>query len=213
MTDVKVLIQTWDQDVKTHSDHSAFLKRSFVTVVSFLCINISPVSSVFSYVNLCKCTHRLPWSGKLRTVAGLPWVPILRVLVELNVSLLAGDDIGLRVTPVVGGSSPKRRRLALPAAGELYRSCTDNGEGGTSGREQIIKLITAHFFLNCKYKPFTHRCSQHPPLRALPRPDLNSLMRGWMMGERATRGRWVWPALVEPEPGPEPVSRLEEKFT
>lgn len=28
-----------------------------------------------------------------------------------------------------------------------------------------------------------------PPLRALPRPDLNSLMRGWMMGDRVTRGR------------------------
>lgn len=132
---VKVLIQTWDQDVKTHSDHSAFLKGFYVAVL--LC----------SYVNLCKCTHRLPCSGKLRTVAGLPWVPILRVLVELNVSLLAGDDIGLRVTPVVGGSSPKRRRLALPAAGELYRSWTDNGEGGTSGREQIIKLIIANFLI------------------------------------------------------------------
>lgn len=68
-------------------------------------------------------------------------------------------------------------------------------------------------FFNRKYNQFTHRWSQHPPLRALPRPDLNSLMRGWMMGERATRGRWVWPMLVEPEPGPEPVSRLEEKFT
>lgn len=30
----------------------------------------------------------------------------------------------------------------------------------------------------------------NPPFRALPRPDLNSLMRGWMMGEWATSGRW-----------------------
>lgn len=67
----------------------------------------------------------------------MPWVPILRVLLEPNVSLLAGDDIGLmvRVTPDDGGSSPKRRRLALPAAGELYRSWTDSGEGGTSAED------------------------------------------------------------------------------
>lgn len=92
----------------------------------------------------------LPCSGILRTVACPPGVAILRVLLELNVNLLAGDDNGLKpwATPGVGGggSSPKRRRLALPAAGELYLSWTDSGEGGTSGRDnkQIIKLIIAH---------------------------------------------------------------------
>ena len=66
------------------------------------------------------------------------------MLLELNVNLLAGDAIGLTlgVTPDAGagGSSPNRRRLALPAAGELYRSWTDSGEGGTSGRRKQIKL-------------------------------------------------------------------------
>lgn len=45
------------------------------------------------------------------------------------------------------------------------------------------------------------------PLRALLRPVLNSRMRGWMMGERATRGRWEGPALLFP------VSKLLGKFT
>lgn len=79
-----------------------------------------------------------------------------------------------------------------------------------------IKSIIAHVLpANTNHKPEHTSENELSPLRALPRPDLNSLMRGWMMGDRATRGRWVWPPLVEPEaePGPEPVSRLEEKFT
>lgn len=59
------------------------------------------------------------------------------MLLEPNVNLLAGEDSGLTpgAAPDVGagGSSPKRRRLALPAAGELYLSWTESGEGGTSG--------------------------------------------------------------------------------
>ena len=49
----------------------------------------------------------------------------------------------------------------------------------------------------------------------LPRPVLTSLMRGWMMGDTATRGRWDAAAPVELEAAlePEPESRLEVKFT
>lgn len=41
-----------------------------------------------------------------------------------------------------------------------------------------------------RYHLQTHTWLSHPPLRALPRPHLNSRIRGWMMGERATMGRW-----------------------
>lgn len=134
----------------------------------------------------------------------VPWAPIFRVLPEVNVSRLAGDASGLRLEAWPGRSSPKRRRLALPAAGELYLSWTDRGEGGTSGRESASGT--------CVHERRSKKLTDalpHPPLRALPWPDLNSLMRGWMMGERATRGRRDGP----PPAGPEPVSRQEEKFT
>lgn len=62
-------------------------------------------------------------------------------------------------------------------------------------------------------EPLVEQGGGGPPLRALLRPDLNSLMRGWMMGDRVTRGRGDWHPAVPPEPEPEPVSRLEEKFT
>ena len=79
----------------------------------------------------------------------VPWAAIFRVpLFEPNVSLLAGDDTGLPlgfwIVDEAGGSSPKRRRLALPAAGELYLSWTDRGEGGISGGEKELKLSWPH---------------------------------------------------------------------
>lgn len=82
----------------------------------------------------------------------------------------------------------------------------------------MINLIIAHILPSeTNHTPKHTDAPVHPPLRALPRPDLNSLMRGWMMGESATRGRWDCAPLLDPEtePGaaPEPVSRLEEKFT
>lgn len=75
-----------------------------------------------------------------------------------KVSLFAGEDIGLkpafRPGDGAGGSSPKRRRLALPAAGELYLSCTDSGEGGTSGRgEEQTKNLTLSYKNNLKTRP------------------------------------------------------------
>lgn len=95
----------------------------------YFCVLIHP--------NADMMIRRSPCSGTLRTVVCVLWPPIFRVLHEPNVSRLAGDDTGLilELSPEVwpGGSSPKRRRLALPAAGELYLSWTDSGEGGTSG--------------------------------------------------------------------------------
>lgn len=60
------------------------------------------------------------------------------LLLDPNVSLLTGDGSALMFRPAegAGGSSPKSRRLALPAAGELYLSWTESGEGGTSERRR-----------------------------------------------------------------------------
>lgn len=63
--------------------------------------------------------YSLLWSGTVRA-AWEPEALIFRVLLGPIISLLAGD---IRVkpwgTPGDGWSSPKRRRLALPATGEL----------------------------------------------------------------------------------------------
>lgn len=76
---------------------------------------------------------RVPCSGRVRVWE--PGVLIFRVLLGPIISLLAGDmRVNPWVTPGDAWSSPKSRRLALPATGELYRSWTDNGEGGTSGK-------------------------------------------------------------------------------
>lgn len=83
------------------------------------------------------------------TVFGVP--PL-----EQKVSLFAGDGSGLpmvfRCADGAGGSSPKSRRLALPAAGELYLSWTDSGEGGTStGGDKYLRL-TSHTEQSCEQK-------------------------------------------------------------
>lgn len=80
----------------------------------------------FKSLNLCILVCVSPCSGMLSMVV---WVgaPILRVPPKSppKVSLLAGEGRGLTQGDAIasggGGrlSSPKRRRLALPAAGEL----------------------------------------------------------------------------------------------
>ena len=147
---------------KTESDsldtQTITLKTPFVGLHVCFCVELFK----------CVCTRHLPCSGKLRTVVGVTWPPIFRVPLEPNVNLLAGDDIGLKpgfsAEAKVGGSSPKRRRLALPAAGELYLSWTDRGDGGTSGGWKEVTAFTrllkepklkTVFFLKAKGKTMT----------------------------------------------------------
>lgn len=62
------------------------------------------------------------------------------LLLGPKVRRLPGDDTELRTGFWIGGSSSNRRRLALPAAGELYLSWTDSGEGGTSGTKSELRF-------------------------------------------------------------------------
>lgn len=100
---------------------------AFTNICACLCLYNTYFYAFSVFESLFALVCVLPCSGMLSMVVWVGGAPILRVPPEPppKVSLLAGEGTGLTqgdaTGPGGGGrlSSPKRRRLALPAAGEL----------------------------------------------------------------------------------------------
>lgn len=161
---------------------------------------------------LSLCPDRI-LSGDIHSCSG-GWLGIILILVISGVvwSLSTGDSLG--------PSSPKSLLLALPAAGELYRSWTDKGDNGCKSNNtrtlfkasKILKCYCMHNVENMFTRPFNankntfYSIPRLPRLHEPPKSVRTSFKRGWMIGEAGIIGRCPKPASL-------PVSKLVGMIT